>query len=266
MQASWRKSLRVDSISRFTGFDEYYGAEDMWCNGPEKGHPLLGTWDRCMYEFILKKLKEAKEPFFLFAFSAATHIPFYSPGKKWEKFPHSNGTVLGFLNTLYYADWAIEKFMESARKEKWFKNTIFFFVADHTFLLNDKPLHKFGIHPHRRPLEFLRIPLIIYAPGLLYPREVTDIYSQVDIYSTILDLIHEKGKFSAISNSIFDKSPRYAINLNGYYYTIVSNDGYLKFDTKNILGKSGNYKKLLNEIEAYHQIMFNLIYSNKLFP
>ena len=123
MQASWRRSLRVDSISRFTGFDEYFGAEDMWCKGSEKGHPILGIWDRCMYEFIIKKLDQTKQPFFLFAFSAATHIPFYSPGKQWEKYPHSNGSVTGFLNTLYYADWAIGRFIEEARERDWFKNT-----------------------------------------------------------------------------------------------------------------------------------------------
>ena len=264
LQASWRRSLRVDSIARIAGFDEYYGAEDMNFPGPEIRHPLLGTWDRNMYDMIIKLLDHTKEPFFIFAFTAATHIPFISPGKKWEKYRHSEGQITGFLNTLYYADWAIGKFMKEAEKKKWFKNTIFFFVADHTFLLNNTPLKQYGIELHRRPLEFMRIPLIIYAPGRFYPEEVTSIHSQVDIFNTIIDLAGIKSPFASAGNSVFDQSHHFALNVNGYYYTMVTPDGFVSYDLKEILRRYGKFN--LNYIKAYDQTIFHLIYLNKLYP
>lgn len=132
MQSSDRGSFRVDKLSSLAGFKQYYGAEDIKQTGEESGQPNYGAWDGNGFRLLSSKLKTMKEPFMGFFFTASTHSPYYSPGKKWEKYPHDTYSENGYLNTLNYVDDQIKEFMESSKKEPWFNRTIFIFTADHT--------------------------------------------------------------------------------------------------------------------------------------
>ncbi len=90
-------------------FGNYFGAEDMPQPHKEQGHPHFGVWDGDMFHFLSSKLHTIKEPFLSFCFTASTHAPYYSPGKEWEKYPHSTKTENGFLNTLNYVDMQKEE-------------------------------------------------------------------------------------------------------------------------------------------------------------
>ncbi len=265
MQSSKRDSFKIGSTAKMAGFDQVYGAEDMKKTGDEQGYPTFGIWDRYMYDLMIKKINETGEPFLAFGFTSATHSPFKSPGKKWEKYPHNDNSVLGYLNTLYYADWAIGHFIREAKKYPWFKRTIFFFVADHAIPLSDKPLRKMGFNIKDRPLEFMRIPLIIYAPYLLKPQKITFTASQVDIFPTILDLLKFKTPFATISNSLFDKpAERFALNLNGYLYTLVTDHGYVQFDQRSIYNKYGEFDfPLLINLDKSLSYLFT---TNRIYP
>ena len=264
MQSSLRKSFRIDKITKEAGFIEYYGAEDMGFHGPEEGHPVFGTWDRNMYILLLDRLRNVKEPFLVFMFTSATHSPYKSPGKRWEKYPHDENGVTGYLNTLYYADWAIGDFMEEARKYSWFKNTIFFFLADHAFLLPDKPLIKMGYNIQDRQLEFMRIPLTIYAPEIIHHQKINTVGSQVDIFPTILQLMGAKNKFTTVSNSLLTSDRReFAINLNGYIYTLVTPEGYIKYDQRSVFEKTGDPD--LNILLKIDEVLSYLLLENHLF-
>ena len=133
MQASNRRSYRVDSVSHLAGFDSYYGAEDMPnIESVDEGRsPLTGTYDFNMLDFYHKKLNRLKEPFLGFAFTDSTHSDFHLPSKKFERYPHDLKNYNGSLNAFIYADSAIERFMESVKHEPWFDRTIFIFTSDH---------------------------------------------------------------------------------------------------------------------------------------
>jgi phosphoglycerol transferase MdoB-like AlkP superfamily enzyme len=80
-----------------------------------------------------------------------------------------------------YTDWAIGDFMARAERQPWFKDTIFVFLADHT---------SHGRGRTDLPPENYRIPMVIYAPGLVAPGQVADVASQIDVAPTLLGLLN----------------------------------------------------------------------------
>ena len=68
--------------------------------------------------------------------------------------PVSGGREGGVM----YTDWAIGKFVEDARTRPWFDETLFVFIADHCAAVAGKT---------KLPVAGYRIPLILWAPGLV---------------------------------------------------------------------------------------------------
>jgi phosphoglycerol transferase MdoB-like AlkP superfamily enzyme len=266
MQSSKRGSFRVDTIAKISGFDEFYGAEDMENIGDEDitKKPRFGTWDGNMFHFLNTKLSHLKEPFLSFAFTATTHIPFVSPGKKWEVYPHDTKNILGFLNTLKYADEKLGLFMQNARKEPWFDNTIFIFLADHTIGFgNDTEMLKgTNIKIKNHELENMKIPLVIYAPKIFKPSINTTIGSQADIIPTLIDMLNWHGRFSTLSNSLFSPiDEQFAMFSLGQTIGMVNRSGYIKHTLNKKLELTGD-NTLEKKILASYQIVDMLLRTN----
>ncbi len=267
MQSSKRGSFRVDSISKMAGFDSYFGAEDMPSVGDEdkNSKPRFGTWDGNMYDLLYKKLSTQKEPFLSFAFTSTTHTPFYSPGKKWEVYPHNNKNLFGYLNTLKYADDKLGLFMKKAKKEPWFDNTIFIFMADHTIGFGDDSSMFEGtnISIKNRELEEMRIPLVIYAPKIFKPKVIKTIGSQADILPTLVDILNWKGHFTTLSNSILTPSSKpFALFNSGQTISMVNKSGYIKHTLKKRLELTGD-STMEKELLSIYQTGSKLLQNNK---
>lgn len=61
-------------------------------------------------------------------FSTSNHEPFEFPDGRIQLFDKNKNTV---NNAMKYADFSIGKFFELAKKEDYFKNTVFIVIADH---------------------------------------------------------------------------------------------------------------------------------------
>jgi phosphoglycerol transferase MdoB-like AlkP superfamily enzyme len=250
IQTSKRRSFRMDGIASALGFDEYYGEEDipMLLKYNETEKPAFG-YDYEGLMFLKKKLDEIKKPFIAFFFSGTTHPPFVLLDKRWEKFPHDPEGLNGYLNTLYYSDWALGKFFESARKSSWFKDTIFIITGDHTVAnfrsQNSKENHW--------------VPLLIYAPYILPSATIKKISSHLDILPTIIDLLNLKIPYTALGRSLFsNNSENFAIFNEGNMLGILNKEGYLKCVGKKVIEKKGFNKQ---KIEREKKILFSLIQS-----
>ncbi|MCW8954524.1 MAG: sulfatase-like hydrolase/transferase [Sulfurimonas sp.] len=250
MQAGNRGSYRVDSISNLAGFDEYYGAEDMPnVEDVEAGHePNTGTFDYNMLDFYRNKLNKMKEPFLGFAFTCTTHSDFKLPHSKYEKFPHDLKNYNGALNAYYYTDDSIRRFMEKVKKEPWFDRTIFIFTSDHG---HGSALNSIGkeYRPDDKPLdgiEHFRIPLIIYAPKIFKADEIKTLGSQNDIFPTIVDMLGWETDITTIGSSLFDKdiNERFAYFFAGNLIGLITDDGYIQYNFKDIVAKSVDDKNL----------------------
>jgi len=249
MQAAERRSYRVDAVSHLAGFDEYYGASDMPnVETVDKGRkPLTGTYDFNMFDFYHKKLNKMKEPFLGFAFTETTHSDFYLPSAKFERFPHDRKNYNGALNAYIYTDDAIRRFIEGVKKEPWFDRTIFIFTSDHgardalcsiakKYRPNDKALAS---------IEHFRIPLIIYAPKIFKPKEIKTLGCHNDIFPTLVDILGWDADITTMGSSLFDKDvhERFAYFYAGTLIGIKTDDGYIKYNFKNIVEFGGKKEK-----------------------
>jgi len=250
MQASNRRSYRVDSVSALAGFDAYYGASDMPnVETVDKGRaPITGTYDFNMLDFYHHKLNSMKEPFLGFAFTESTHSDFHLPSAKFERFPHDLKNYNGSLNAYIYADNAIKRFMQGVKKEPWFDRTIFIFTSDHGTGNALNPIGK-KYRPNDVALESIehfRIPLIIYAPKIFKPHEVATLGCHNDIFATIVDMLGWKAQITTMGTSLFDKTihERFVYFFAGNLIGLITDSGYIKYNFKNIVEKSANLKSV----------------------
>ena len=165
----------MNAFLRTNGFDEIYAQE----NYPsEKVVNSFGVQDDFMYQYALTVLNEkAKDgnPFFSVLLSISNHPPYVIPPYFQ---PHSDVLEEQIVE---YADWSIRQFMQAARKQPWFDNTIFVFLGDHGKMV--------GTPECEMPQAYNHIPLIINGEGI--EAGVHDGFcGQVDVSPTILGLLN----------------------------------------------------------------------------
>ena len=105
------------------------------------------------------------------------------------------------FNAFRYTDYTFEKFMEKARQQPWFSNTLFVFVGDHGL-----PGNADALYPNCwRELSLTRhhVPLLFYAPGWLPPSLRSDVCSQLDIMSSIATLLQQPYTNTGMGQSLF---------------------------------------------------------------
>ena len=87
-----------------------------------------GAHDDKVLQSQLKYLKNLKKSFFSVLLTLSTHEPFEIPIK--HKFPHNNENNK-FKNAAFFTDVCLRNYFNEAKKQDWYKNTIFLLVADH---------------------------------------------------------------------------------------------------------------------------------------
>ncbi len=142
---------------------------------------MRGTWGYSDEDLAVKAndyfKSQGDKPFFSLMFSTSNHEPFEFPDGRIELYDKKKQTV---NNAMKYADFAIGKFFDMAKKEAYFKNTIFIVIADHntrTYGKNLVPINKF------------HIPALIIGPGVPQGKLYNKLSSQIDIPPTLLNMI-----------------------------------------------------------------------------
>jgi len=107
--------------------------------------------------------------------TTSNHRPYTYPAGRIDI---ASGT--GREGAVKYTDFALGRFLERARARPWFANTVFVITADH------------GANARggkQIPVDKYRIPLFVYAPGVIAPQRVDRLMSQIDIAPTLLGLL-----------------------------------------------------------------------------
>lgn len=140
-----------------------------------------GTWGYSDEDLAVKANSYFKsmgnKPFFSLMFSTSNHEPFEFPDGRIKLYDKKKNTV---NNAMKYADFSIGKFFEMAKKEAYFKNTIFLVIADHntrTYGKNLVPINKF------------HIPALLIGPNIPKDTKYKKLCSQIDIAPTLLNFI-----------------------------------------------------------------------------
>ena len=157
------------------------------------------VWGVCDEDLYARVLREADasaaagKPFFNFVLTTSNHRPYTYPEGRIS-IPSKSGRDGGVM----YADYAVGRFMEEARKRPWFDDTVFVFVADHGASSSGREEIKPGNH---------HIPLIIHAPKLIRPERHDLPISQIDAVPTLLSLLRFRyvGDFYGMNA----RDPRY---------------------------------------------------------
>lgn len=170
----------------------------------------LGVPDDFMFEYsipIMTGLSKLNKPFLSVYMTASNHGPWIVPD--YYK-PKSSGLMNQIVE---YSDWSIGKFIQLAKKQEWFENTIFVFIADHgAAITNDYDI----------PLDYVHSPLIIYAPSFIKEHKVFDkISSQIDVAPTILSLLNTSYEKNNMGMDLINETREYAFfNYLGKYGVI----------------------------------------------
>jgi phosphoglycerol transferase MdoB-like AlkP superfamily enzyme len=263
LQSSKRASFHVDSIAAMAGFSTYRGAEDIPATGHSAKVTERGAWDHDTLQEANRLFAQAKKPFAGFIFTASTHLPFQSPGERWQKFaPDSFDNR--FLNSLYYADWALGEFFAAARKSGWYDNTIFILTADHVsgFAANagDVP----SLH---------HVPLLVIAPGLK-PGVTARTGGQVDVIPTLTELAGWRTPQAGLGHSLLDarnSATRGTLCVRGNIIERIEDKGWVAHDlTRRVSASTGTRENELKAMEerllAMYQVGHTLLLRNRIFP
>lgn len=190
-----------DNMASFfngNGFKNIIDETDFDSDGTK--YAMKGTWGYSDEDLAVKANNYfkslGKKPFFSLMFSTSNHEPFEFPDGRIKLYEQPKNTV---NNAIKYADFSIGKFFELAKKESYFKNTIFVVIADHntrTYGKNLVPIHKF------------HIPALIIAPNLK-PKVFSKLASQMDIPSTVLKLSGIKTNSPMVGRNLLKNNDKY---------------------------------------------------------
>ncbi|HMJ46204.1 MAG TPA: LTA synthase family protein, partial [Ferruginibacter sp.] len=159
-------------------------------------------------------LKNHPGNFFAIIQTADNHRPYTIPDEDKARFklmdyPSDSLHRYGFenndeLNAFRYTDFCFEQFMEAAKKEKYFNNTIFVFVGDHGIRGNAGDMLPEAYTKEGLVCE--HVPLLFYAPSMLAPKRSDRISSQVDILPSIASLAKVSYRNTTLGRNLFDSS------------------------------------------------------------
>jgi len=309
-------------INNFKGYDNFYflGGSATWANirgvltnniknlklyeendYTAKKIDVWGISDKNLFLESNKILKQQTKPFFAVIQTADNHRPYTIPAEDKDEFKqlsYSSDSLKRFgfesneeMNAFRYTDFGYQKFMEAAKKEAYFKNTIFVFVGDHGIRYNGT-LEYFPKAWTEQGLTCEHVPLLFYAPGLLKPQRIHDVSSQIDILPTIASLAKIPYTNNSLGRNLFDtvsalqyksvfKPERYAFVIDHDVHTIglVSNQYYylknLKSGKEDFVSMTGNEPVVMNAstdstkkylqrfTDAYYETAKYLLLNNK---
>ena len=272
-----RGSMGFLAFAKKTGFKEYYGRED-YAADPRFGGDAdfdghWGIWDEPFLQYYCTKMNEMKQPFMTAVFTVSSHTPYIIPEKYKDVYPEE-GLIMH--KCIRYTDMAIGKFFESARKQPWFKNTIFVLTSDHTNLSDHAQ--------YQTDIGGFCSPIVIYDPsGKIEPGMRDGIAQQIDILPTVLSILGYDKPFLSFGCDLMSTpmEETYAVNYLNGIYQYVKYGHVLQFDGKqtkavyalddllmkhNLKGKVKQQAKMEREVKAIiQQYMYRMV-NDKLMP
>lgn len=189
--------------------------------------PKINVWGISDKDLFLEAnaiLAKETSPFFAFIQTSGNHRPYMVPLQDTVDFKNvfvTDEELLryGFesleeFNAFRYFDYCIKKFIEAAKTETYFHNTIFVFVGDHGLAGNASAVYP-AVWTEQR-LTDEHVPLLFYAPQLLPPQKRSEVVSQIDILPTIAGMLHQPYINTTLGRDLLDpaKKNNYAFITN----------------------------------------------------
>jgi phosphoglycerol transferase MdoB-like AlkP superfamily enzyme len=204
---------------------------------------VWGISDKDLFLEANERFAKETTPFFAIVQTADNHRPFEIPKEEKEfqkkivspvELKKYGFESLDEYNAFRYADFCFEKFMEAAKKEAYFNNTIFVFIGDHGVTGNANAVY--GEAWTRTRLTEEHVPLLFYAPGLLPAERRTEVVSQIDVLPTVAALAGQSYRNTTLGRDIYNNRNgnhfAFTIHHDGFRIGLVTDKFYF---TKNLL-------------------------------
>lgn len=220
-------------INEFKGYKKFYfiGGSTSWANvrgvlsanidridiyeQTRLKSPVVDVWGVSDKNLLLEAndvLREQRQPFFAFIQTSGNHRPYSIPEEDLKGFnpPTPSGSDLkaeGFISieeyrAFAYLDWCVGQFMQRARQEKYFENTVFAFIGDHGIIGPTGP------HLPRAWQDLAitqgHTPMLIYAPGRVLPDRIDSWAQQVDVLPTLASLVGIGYRNTTLGRDLLD--------------------------------------------------------------
>jgi len=192
--------------------------------------PKMNVWgisDKNLFLEANRIFKKQQRPFFAIIQTADNHRPFMIPEEDddFEKVMVSRDTLRKFgfesideYNSFRYSDYCFKKFIESAKAESYFHNTIFVFIGDHGVSGNASATYP-SVWTDQR-LSDEHVPLLFYAPYLLAPQKRKEVVSQIDVLPTIAGMVQQPYVNTTLGRDLLDPGKQ-----NNYAFIIYHDEG-----------------------------------------
>lgn len=245
------------------GFDEVI-------DQPEFKNPsFTGTWGVSDEDMVIRANSEFKkhyknhQKFATVMFSTSTHSPFDFPENRIELVKGVDKKSVE--NAVKYADFSIGKFFELAKKEQYYKDTVFVVIADHNVRVYGEDMI---------PVDMFHVPAVILGENIK-PYTYNKMATQPDVLATALDLIGLDLNYPILGHSIFSDDKQnisfiqfhnsYGLRVDDKIAIIRPRKKASTFLYKNQhLVKTASDKKLEKDALAFI-VTLDYLYNNKLY-
>ncbi|HXB41161.1 MAG TPA: sulfatase-like hydrolase/transferase [Bacteroidia bacterium] len=219
-------TMNFNGFCAGAGFDKYFGRSEY--NNEKDYDGDWGIWDEPFLQGMASELDKQKQPFVSAVFTLNSHYPYRIPEKYKAKFPEGK---LPIYKCISYADYCLQKFFATAKKQKWFANTLFVLMADHTGVSED--------WYYDNSCGNYQIPLFFYLPDNSLKGSDPHVAQQIDVLPTTLYLLKYDQSFFAFGNNLLDSTQtknRFAVNYYNVCYQYFTDSKLLQYNGTNAIG------------------------------
>ena len=208
----------MEGFLRIIGFEHFI---DENCYDRSQFLTKWGATDEQVFTKANEEFRKLPEPFLGAILTLSNHAPYLVPeSADFERVDASLKDAKMF-NAFKYSDYALGQFFRCARQDAYFQNTIFIILGDHG--------HAYQGGKYALNLERFKVPLLLYAPGILAPARKYVVSSQIDILPTIMGLLHLDHLHASFGRDLLnlDVDEGFAILANNQQIGIITDAYYL---------------------------------------
>lgn len=206
--------------------------------------------DVFLKRFASDLTKDNKQPFFKIALTLSSHEPYEIKGE--YKFGE-NGESNKYRSAHFYTDKVIGDFIDFAKKQDWYKNTLIVIISDHGHSSPTPDNPYFGTKKFHIPM--------LWLGGALSKKgiKIDNISSQVDFSYTLLNLLKaDTSKFNFGKHIFNNSDEQYAYYSFNKGFGMYSRKGTFIYDyvSKKPIQKIGVTKELDSLGKAITQLSY----------
>lgn len=188
------------AFARSAGFSACLGIDECRAGHPDAGLSGQGViCDEPFLQICCEEMNGMRQPFLAAVLTAPSRPPYAVPAGQEDKLPSGNMPV---HKRVGYTDMALRRFFESAKKQKWYRNTLFVITANHP--------GPSGRRVYQSDLGAFAVPLVLFAPGDSTLRRGIDdrpVAQHTDVMPTVLGYLGYDRPYVAFGCDLLHTPP-----------------------------------------------------------